>query len=268
VNAAVGGIAPSTAGVAAAGQTANVAAGPGPSAGGIAAASQMANVGAGLGPNAGGIAAAGQAAARVAQLRSMIQAVETGSGGKGSFGAALAEATAVGGQAASSALGEATALTPTSTAPTATAPVPTTSTTGPGNGAVPFQSLIEESCARYGIDPALLAGLIEQESHFDPTVGSSAGAQGLTELMPETAASLGVTDPHDPAQSIDAGARLLSEKLAEFGGDTELALAAYNAGSGAVQQYHGIPPYPETQEYVKKVLGYAAGYANAFGGAL
>jgi soluble lytic murein transglycosylase-like protein len=222
---------------------------------------------AGISPEAGGVAAAGQAAARVAQLQSMIQAVEAGPTDKGSFGAALAEATAVGGPTATPALGEATALTP-STPPPAAAPVLATSEAGPGNGAVPFQSLIEESCARYGVDPALLAGLIEQESHFDPTVGSSAGAQGLTELMPETAASLGVTDPHDPAQSIDAGARLLSEKLAEFGGDTELALAAYNAGSGAVQQYNGIPPYPETQEYVKKVLGYAAGYANAFGGAL
>ncbi|HEY2054126.1 MAG TPA: lytic transglycosylase domain-containing protein [Solirubrobacterales bacterium] len=226
------------------------------------------NAAAGISPNLGGVAAASQAAARVAQLQSMIQAVETGPTGKGSFGAALAEATALGGQSATPALGEATALTPTSTAPTTTAPVLATAEAGKGNGPVPFQSLIEESCAKYGVDPALLAGLIEQESHFDPTVGSSAGAQGLTELMPETAASLGVTDPHDPAQSIDAGARLLSEKLTEFGGNTELALAAYNAGSGAVQQYNGIPPYPETQEYVKKVLGYAAGYANAFGGAL
>jgi soluble lytic murein transglycosylase-like protein len=226
------------------------------------------NAAAGISPDAGGVAAASQAAARVAQLQSMIQAVEAGPSGKGSFGAALAEATAVGGPTAPPALGEATALTPTSTAPAATAPIPATPEAGPGNGTVPFQSLIEESCAKYGVDPALLAGLIEQESHFDPTVGSSAGAQGLTELMPETAASLGVTDPHDPAQSIDAGARLLSEKLAEFGGNTELALAAYNAGSGAVQQYNGIPPYPETQEYVKKVLGYAAGYASAFGGAV
>jgi soluble lytic murein transglycosylase-like protein len=218
----------------------------------------------GIGPNAGGIGSASQAAARVAELRSMIQAVETGAGDKGSFGTALAEATAVGGQTAAPALGEATPLT-TSTA-TPTAPVLATSATGPGNGTVPYQSLIEEACAKYGVEPSLLAGLIEQESHFDPTVGSDAGAQGLTELMPETAASLGVTDPHDPAQSIEAGARLLSEKLSEFGGNTELALAAYNAGSGAVQQYNGIPPYPETQEYVKKVLGYAAGYANAFGG--
>lgn len=217
----------------------------------------------GIGPNSGGIAAASQAAARVAELRSMIQAVETGPSGKDSFAAALSEASAVGGSAATTALGEATPVTTTSTA-TTTEALPTS--TSAGNGAVPYQSLIEEACAKYGVDPALLAGLIEQESHFDPTVGSPAGAQGLTELMPETAASLGVTDPHDPAQSIEAGARLLSEKLAEFGGNTELALAAYNAGSGAVQQYNGIPPYPETQEYVKKVLGYAASYANAFGG--
>jgi soluble lytic murein transglycosylase-like protein len=212
----------------------------------------------------GGLTAASQAIARVAELRSMIQSVATGGPASGSFAGALAEASAVG--TATPALGEATALSPTATAATATtAAVP--ATTASATGAVPYQSLIEESCARYGVDPALLAGLIEQESHFDPTVGSPAGAQGLTELMPETAASLGVTDPHDPAQSIDAGARLLSEKLAEFGGDPELALAAYNAGSGAVQQYGGIPPYPETQEYVKKVLGYAAGYATAFGGA-
>jgi soluble lytic murein transglycosylase-like protein len=230
------------------------------------------NAAAGIAPDVGGVGAASQAAARVAQLQTMIQAVETGPSGSapgaGSFESALAEASAVAGTGPD-ALGEATPVTAPS--PT-TATLATTAATEPtsiaGDGTVPFQSLIEESCARYGVDPALLAGLIEQESHFDPTVGSSAGAQGLTELMPETAASLGVTDPHDPAQSIDAGARLLSEKLAEFGGDTELALAAYNAGSGAVQQYNGIPPYPETQEYVKKVLGYAAGYASTFGGAL
>jgi soluble lytic murein transglycosylase-like protein len=219
----------------------------------------------GIGPSAGGVAAASQAMARVAELQSMIQAVAAGPRGKDSFAAALADASAVGGPGAAPALGEATALTPAPATAT-TAAVPTTPTAAATAGAVPYQSLIEESCARYGVDPALLAGLIEQESHFDPTVGSPAGAQGLTELMPETAASLGVTDPHDPAQSIDAGARLLSEKLTEFGGNTELALAAYNAGSGAVQQYDGIPPYPETQEYVKKVLGYAAGYATAFGG--
>jgi soluble lytic murein transglycosylase-like protein len=228
-----------------------------------------------IGPSSAALNAASEAASRVAELRSMIQAVETG-GSKGSFGAALAEAQEAGGQA--DALGEATALTSptaTTTLPTATTTIAPTTATPTGSAAymageetssVPYSELIEAACAKYGLNPSLLAGLIEQESHFDPTVGSGAGAQGLTELMPETAASLGVTDPHDPTQSIEAGARLLSEKISEFGGNVELALAAYNAGSGAVQQYNGIPPYPETQEYVQKVLGYAAGYANDFGG--
>jgi soluble lytic murein transglycosylase-like protein len=220
----------------------------------------------GIGPNAGGIAAASEAAARVAELRGMIQAVETGAAGKtSSFSDALAEATAVSG--GDTEIGEASAVTSPSTTTSALATTASTETgETAGSGSVPYQSLIEEACAKYGVEPALLAGLIEQESHFDPSVGSGAGAEGLTELMPETAASLGVTDPHDPTQSIEAGARLLSEKLSEFGGNKELALAAYNAGSGAVQQYNGIPPYPETQEYVQKVLGYASGYASAFGG--
>jgi soluble lytic murein transglycosylase-like protein len=213
-----------------------------------------------------GLAAASEAAARVAELRNLIQTVETGEK-TGSFSAALAQASAV---ETAPELGEATAVTSPSTTTSALATTVASEATqaveGEGNGAVPYQSLIEEACAKYGIEPSLLAGLIEQESHFQADVGSGAGAQGLTELMPETAASLGVTDPHDPRQSIFGGAQLLSEKLSEFGGNQELALAAYNAGSGAVQQYNGIPPYPETQEYVKKVLGYAAGYASDFGG--
>ena len=228
-----------------------------------------------IGPSSAGLTAASQAAARVAELQTLIQTVETGGkSGKGSFGAALAEATAVEG-GATPALGESTALTPPTTSPlptTTSIPMSTNAgafEAGEETGSVAFASTIEAACAKYGLNPNLLAGLIEQESHFDPTVGSGAGAQGLTELMPETAASLGVTAPHDPTQSIEGGARLLSEKLKEFGGNTELALAAYNAGSGAVQQYNGIPPYPETEQYVQKVLGYAAGYegGGAFGGA-
>jgi soluble lytic murein transglycosylase-like protein len=223
-----------------------------------------------IGPSSAGLTAASQAAARVAELRTLIQTVETGGkSGEGSFGAALAEATAVEGGPA---LGDSTALTTPTTSPL---PATTTASTNPSSfaageetGSVPFASTIEAACAKYGLNPNLLAGLIEQESHFDPSVGSAAGAQGLTELMPETASSLGVTDPHDPTQSIEGGARLLSEKLKEFGGNTELALAAYNAGSGAVQQYNGVPPYPETEQYVQKVLGYASGYegGGAFGG--
>jgi soluble lytic murein transglycosylase-like protein len=221
-----------------------------------------------IGPSSAGLTAASQAAARVAELRTLIQTVETGGKSKGSFGAALAEATAVEG-GATPALGEAAALNSPLPATTATSTDPSTFAAGEETGSVPFASTIEAACAKYGLNPNLLAGLIEQESHFDPTVGSATGAQGLTELMPETASSLGVTDPHDPTQSIEGGARLLSEKLKEFGGNTELALAAYNAGSGAVQQYNGIPPYPETEQYVQKVLGYASGYegGGAFGGA-
>ena len=228
-----------------------------------------------IGASSAGLTAASQAAARVAELQSLIQTVETGGkSAKGSFGAALAEATALEGGAAP-ALGEATALTPpassplpTTTSAAATSTDPSAFEAGEEIGSVPFASTIEAACAKYGLNPNLLAGLIEQESHFDPTVGSGAGAQGLTELMPETASFLGVTDPHDPTQSIEGGARLLSEKLREFGGNTELALAAYNAGSGAVQQYNGIPPYPETEQYVQKVLGYASGYESggAFAG--
>jgi soluble lytic murein transglycosylase-like protein len=134
----------------------------------------------------------------------------------------------------------------------------TSSTTGSGDGA--YEPLIAQTAAQYGLDPAILHGLIEQESGFDPAARSSAGALGLTQLMPGTAASLGVTEPLDPAQSIAGGARYLSEQMQRFGGNTADALAAYNAGPGAVQSYGGVPPYPETQEYVSKVLGYAAAY--------
>lgn len=128
-------------------------------------------------------------------------------------------------------------------------------------GASTYAPMIEQAAARYGIDPSVLYGLIEQESAFDPSATSSAGAQGLTQLMPSTAASLGVTEPLDPAQSIEGGARYLSGLLRQFGGNTVDALAAYNAGPGAVEQYGGVPPYPETQQYVTKVLGYAASYS-------
>jgi soluble lytic murein transglycosylase-like protein len=136
----------------------------------------------------------------------------------------------------------------------------TTATTGAGSGSVPYQSQIEAAAAKYGIDAAVLKGLIKQESGFNPNAGSPAGAQGLTQLMPGTAASLGVTNVHDPAQSIDGGAHYLKMQLDRFGGDYSKALAAYNAGPGAVQRYGGIPPYAETRNYVKNVLAFADQY--------
>lgn len=126
-----------------------------------------------------------------------------------------------------------------------------------------YDPLIEQAAARYGIDPAVLHGLIQQESGFDPEAQSSAGAAGLTQLMPGTASSLGVANPLNPAESIEGGARYLSQMMSQFGGNTEDALAAYNAGPGAVQQYGGVPPYAETQSYVQKVLGYAEAYRQA-----
>jgi len=168
--------------------------------------------------------------------------------------------------------------------PAATGPVATTTTTAPptasfasqlaaASAPVPppvsvagdstqYDALIQAAAARNGVDPALLKGLIRAESNFDPNAGSPAGAQGLTQLMPGTAAGLGVTDVHDPAQAIEGGAKYLRSQLDAFGGDETKALAAYNAGPGAVTRYGGVPPYAETQQYVQRVLGYAAGYRS------
>jgi cell wall-associated NlpC family hydrolase len=130
----------------------------------------------------------------------------------------------------------------------------------------PYDGMIVQAAQANGVDPALLKALVRQESGFDPNAQSGAGAVGLTQLMPGTASGLGVSDPRDPMQSLVGGARYLHDALAQFGGDEQLALAAYNAGSGAVERYGGIPPYPETQAYVPKVLGYAARYrAEGFG---
>jgi soluble lytic murein transglycosylase-like protein len=132
-----------------------------------------------------------------------------------------------------------------------------------GGGPSQYDGLIQAAAQRNGVDPALLKALVRQESNFDPNAGSPAGAQGLTQLMPGTAAALGVTDVHDPAQALEGGAKYLRRQLDAFGGDEAKALAAYNAGPGAVSRYGGVPPYAETQDYVHKVLGYAAGYRAA-----
>lgn len=108
-----------------------------------------------------------------------------------------------------------------------------------------------------GVDPDLFIRLVEVESSFRPDVTSTAGAYGLTQLMPGTAAELGV-DPTDPIQNLRGGARYLRQQLDRFG-DPALALAAYNAGPGRVTQYGGIPPFQETQNYVARILGDYAG---------
>jgi soluble lytic murein transglycosylase-like protein len=128
---------------------------------------------------------------------------------------------------------------------------------------VPYGAEITAAAQRNGLDPALLAGLIEQESGFNANARSGAGAVGLTQLMPGTAAGLGVTNPLDPAQAIEGGAKYLKQQLDRFGGDTARALAAYNAGPGAVERFGGVPPYAETQNYVRNVQANAAAFRSS-----
>jgi cell wall-associated NlpC family hydrolase len=159
----------------------------------------------------------------------------------------------------------------TDTALGATATLPTSSTTstdaaGATDTSTQYDALIQQAARDQGVDPALLKGLVQAESGFNNGSVSKVGAQGLTQLMPDTARGLGVTNPFDPLQNLEGGARFLSGALKRFGGNEQLALAAYNAGPGAVTRYGGIPPYAETQAYVPRVLGYAAQYrAEGFG---
>lgn len=120
---------------------------------------------------------------------------------------------------------------------------------------LPFGAQITAEARAQKLDVLLLAALVKQESRFDPDAVSHAGAMGLTQLMPQTARSMGVTDAHDPEQALRGGARYLAMQLRAFG-KVSLALAAYNAGPGAVKRHRGIPPFAETRTYVRRILNY------------
>lgn len=118
-----------------------------------------------------------------------------------------------------------------------------------------FDAVISAAAQRHGVDADLVHAVIRAESNYRSGCRSTAGAMGLMQLMPGTARSLGVSDPWDPAQNVDGGVRYLRQQLDRFG-EVDLALAAYNAGPGAVKRYDGVPPYRETQAYVKRVMQY------------
>ncbi|MDA0139757.1 lytic transglycosylase domain-containing protein [Solirubrobacter sp. CPCC 204708] len=193
---------------------------------------------------------------RISQIQSMLaagivpQPVQQPQATQTSFSSQLATA-------------QAATMAPASAAAAAAAPAsaaaPTTSELPAGT---PYAAEITVAAKAHGLDPALLAGLVKQESGFKPDAGSPAGARGLTQLMPATAAGLGVTNVLDPVQNLNGGAKYLKQQLDAFKGDTALALAAYNAGPGAVQRFGGIPPYAETQNYVRIVQQNAASFRS------
>jgi soluble lytic murein transglycosylase-like protein len=207
---------------------------------------------------------------RVSQLQAMLAGTTPSAPAQapgtdaGSFSSALASATTA------ASLGGTTATTDPATLASMASPIGglPAATTAAGTGAalpasVPYAAQITAAARANGLDPALLAGLIKQESGFNPNAGSGAGARGLTQLMPATAAALGVTNVLDPQQSIEGGAKYLKRQLDAFGGDVTKALAAYNAGPGAVRRFGGVPPYAETQNYVRAVQANAAAFRSS-----
>jgi soluble lytic murein transglycosylase-like protein len=129
---------------------------------------------------------------------------------------------------------------------------------------IKFYAVIELAAETYDVHPALVTAVIHAESNFNPRARSYAGAKGLMQINPPTQQHLRLRNAYDPKQNIDAGTRYLRELLNRFDGNVIMALAAYNAGPGAVRKYAGVPPYRETRNYVKKVMGFFKTYRDAF----
>ncbi len=137
---------------------------------------------------------------------------------------------------------------------TSSAPITPSASTPQASAPVDLDQVVRDASSRYQLDPDFVSSVIKAESNFKPHAVSPKGAQGLMQLMPGTAAQLGVKDPFDPRANVEAGTAHLSSLLEQYHNDPIKALAAYNAGAHRVQQYHGVPPYRETRAYVSKIV--------------
>jgi len=123
-----------------------------------------------------------------------------------------------------------------------------------------YDSIIRQASERFGVKPSLIKAIINAESGFDHSATSDKGAQGLMQLMPKTANDMEVEDPYKPEENIFGGVRYLSNLLGRYNNNMKLALAAYNAGPENVEAYNGVPPFPETETFIKRVLDYYRKY--------